>query len=150
MVIKHSYENAHFTIAHQIYELFHKLVSKNPFVIQIISFVFIYLHQNCRWIIEIEMDPVWNLSHIFEYKTACLSSYQGVIGCQPAVPSCAGPVSWPFPSATRSETDCVLLALTLRSVRIRLTLPTAHVPAIRPSLIGNKVSCGQHHPLCSG
>ena len=95
------------------------------------------------------MDPTWNLSHIFDRKSAWISPYQGVIRCQPAVPEWAGPARWPFSFATRSETDCVFPALALRSVRIRLTLPHPPVPAIRPSLTGNMVSCGQHCSLRS-
>ena len=107
-----------FLLNQQSYKLFHKLVSKSPFVIQIFSFVFICLHQNCRWIIEIEMEPTWNLSHIFDRKSAWISPYQGVIRCQPAVPAWAGPARWPFSFATRSETDCVFPALALRMLTL--------------------------------
>ena len=63
----------------QSYKLFHKLVSKTSFVIQIISVMLICLNQNCIWIIEIEINPDRTVTHIFNHKTACLSSHQGVI-----------------------------------------------------------------------
>ena len=39
----------------------------------------ICLNQNCIWIIEIEINPDRTVTHIFDHKTACLSSHQGVI-----------------------------------------------------------------------